>query len=93
LTLAAAGSRNLNFGSLVAEAGGIELRIKNEELKNPEKLTWYIDGEKMADGGWRIADVGGSLKAEGLELGGRSLRVEHPDYEGWTGRRWWRIRR
>jgi len=85
LTLAAAGSRNLNFGSLVAEAGDIELRIKNEELKNPEKLTWYIDGEKMADGGWRIADVGGSLKAEGLELGGRSLRVEHPDYEGWTG--------
>jgi len=82
LTLDAAGSRSLNFGTLVAEAGDIKLRIENGELSNPEKLEWSIDGEKQYSS---FRSQVSSLFAEGLELGARELRVSHPDYEAWSG--------
>jgi hypothetical protein len=84
LTLAAAGSQTLNFGALTAESGAVELRIANSELKNPEKLEWFIDGD-AAKGNIERSTSNIKLRMDGLELGVRNLRVVHPDYEVWTG--------
>ena len=84
LTLEAAGSQSLNFGTLVAESGDLELRITNSGLKDSEKLAWFIDGEKQSSD---FKSQASSLTAggTGLELGERQLRVVHPDYTVWTG--------
>ena len=84
LELEAGGSRTLNFGALTAEAGDVELRIKNDGLTNPQQLKWFVDGERQ-ELNVQSSTSNIELRMEGLELGERALRVSHPDYEAWTG--------
>jgi formylglycine-generating enzyme required for sulfatase activity len=73
--LAAAEVRTLNFGTLVAEAGAVELRLANDELRGGEGVQVLLDGREMS-GRWRA----GALTIDGLEAGQRSLEITHRSY-------------
>lgn len=73
LTLKPAETRELDFGTLVAESGGIALSVTNR-LANPGALSFTLDGEEQT-----------SLTLDGLELGEHALSLVHPDYEPWSG--------
>ncbi|MCC5842603.1 MAG: SUMF1/EgtB/PvdO family nonheme iron enzyme [Opitutales bacterium] len=75
LTLDPAEVRTLNVGTLVAEAGTLELRMQNEELRSGAGVEVKVDGREQA-GSWR----NGVLRVEGLEVGRRSVEVSHPSY-------------
>jgi formylglycine-generating enzyme required for sulfatase activity/serine/threonine protein kinase len=75
LTLDPAEVRTVNIGTLVAEAGGVEVRLQNEELRRGAGVTVRVDGREQS-GAWRD----GVLKVEGLEVGRRSVEVSHPSY-------------
>ncbi|MCC5838842.1 MAG: SUMF1/EgtB/PvdO family nonheme iron enzyme, partial [Opitutales bacterium] len=79
LTLDPAEVRTLNVGTLVAEAGVLELRILNEELRSGAGVVVKVDGREQA-GSWR----NGVLRVEGLEVGRRSVEVSHASYRSNT---------
>ena len=65
----------VNIGTMVAEAGALELRLTNAELRDADGLSVTIDGKEQT-ATWRD----GLLLLEGLEVGQRSLRVTLSDY-------------
>ena len=60
----------VNIGTMVAEAGSLELRLANPELRSGSGLTVTVDGKEQ-NATWRD----GLLLLEGLEVGQRSLEV------------------
>jgi serine/threonine protein kinase len=75
LTLDPAEVRTVNIGTLVAEAGRVEVRLQNEELRRGAGVVVKVDGREQS-GVWRD----GVLRLEGLEVGRRSVEVSHPSY-------------
>jgi len=76
VTLAPKEVRTINVGTLVAESGGVELRVGNAVSLDQTRVT--VDGRAVAPHrggeGWRV---------EGLEVGERSVEIAHADYEPW----------
>ncbi|MCC5842599.1 MAG: SUMF1/EgtB/PvdO family nonheme iron enzyme [Opitutales bacterium] len=79
VTLDPAEVRTLNVGTLVAEAGALEVRMQNEELRSGAGVGVKVDGREQT-GSWR----NGVLRVEGLEVGRRSVEVSHPSYRSDT---------
>jgi formylglycine-generating enzyme required for sulfatase activity/serine/threonine protein kinase len=87
ITLKSREVRNVNFGMLTAESGGIELQLKNADL-GPASVTFTVDGKtveprRQVNGSSTPAAPDTRLVIDGLEVGSRILEVTHPDCEPW----------
>jgi len=88
LTLEAAGSRSLNFGTLTAESGNLLVAMLNEEVLRWKELKFFINDrpiERTTGGKFFIKYNLLGFEFANVELGEANLRIEHPDYETWTG--------
>ena len=79
--------RNVNFGMLAAESGGIELRLQNAD-SGWASAAVTVDGKPIAPrreaaGASRPAVPSAQFVIEGLEVGSRAVEVTHPDCEPW----------
>ncbi len=79
VTLKPKEARTLNVGTLVAEAGGIALRMTDSQF-SIAAVGLRIDGKPI-----EVARVGANepFVLEGLEVGSRTVEITHPDYEPW----------
>ena len=83
VTLKPKEARTLNVGTLVAESGGIELRLKNGDVRL-DQATISVDGKAIAGAATPSSRVGTALlRLDGLEVGSRTVEIVHPDYEPW----------
>jgi NAD(P)H dehydrogenase (quinone) len=89
VTLKPKDARTLNVGTLVAEAGGVELRFGDYDLRSSDAKV-LIDGRSaelqpardlFAKFGGRADDP--AFRLDGLEVGSRTVEITHPDYEPW----------
>jgi len=71
--------RTVNVGTLVAEAGRIELRFADGDLGLVQAAI-SIDGKPINAGS---AFAAGPLHIDNLEVGARTVEIKHPDYEPW----------
>ncbi len=83
VTLSAAESRMLDFGTLTAAAGDIRLRFAQSRVLDG-RLSVEVDGRMLGKHAIAITSDG-SVLLEGIEPGSRSVRLTHPDYEQWEG--------
>ncbi len=79
VTLKPKEARTLNVGTLVAEAGGIALRMTDSQF-SIANVGLRIDGKPI-----EVARVGADepFVIDGLEVGSRTVEIVHPDYEPW----------
>lgn len=85
LTLKSREVRNVNFGILAVESGGIGLLLRNADLESAPGVV-NVDGKPVearreADG---ASDGTGRCVIDGLEVGSRIVEVLHPDCEPWS---------
>ena len=71
--------RTLNVGTLVAQSGGLELRIANADLRW-EQVKVTVDGKAIDVGPSSAASL---LRLDGIDVGSRAVEIAHPDYEPW----------
>ncbi len=87
VTLKPREARNVNFGLLTPESGGIALRARNAGFGWAAAAV-TVDG-KPVQPGIEVAVPSGTSASqapfliEGLEVGSRTVEVSHPDYEPW----------
>jgi len=79
--------RNINFGMLTVESGGIELRLQNSDF-GWAAVAVTVDGKsaeprREAGGASGHAVPIAQFVIEGLEVGSRTVEVTHPDCEPW----------
>ena len=71
--------RTVNIGTLVAESGGIELRLSDKDL-GWASVGVLVDGKAIQV---EQTAPGSPLHLGNLEVGSRTVEITHPDYEPW----------
>ena len=79
VTLKPKEARTVNVGTLVAESGGIALRMTDSQFSIAD-VGLRIDGKPI-----EVARVGANepFVLDGLEVGSLTVEIAHPDYEPW----------
>lgn len=87
VTLKAHETRTIDVGTLVAQSGGISLRISGSDFRLADAQV-SVDGKPVQPGRGPEAGAGGAdsvapLVIGGLDVGSRAVEIVHPDCDGW----------